>query len=488
MPSWWIAPGSPEHWEIAFKMGGIWGINKKRYKRWEKLSNGDYVLFYATKPVKGVIGYGTVKEKFKEDKLLWSDEIKEGKVKWPYRFKFDIKYHLPREKWEQFKVSSKYINDIAKTGFNKIKKENEEKAKEIVEKLASLKGINERISLHKHALVLADEDWCKAASSGKIKVYDFIKKRKRGIYALKPGSVCVVIEKAKIGKPIRIFGEFTVAEIKKVNSHEYDELAKKGYIHSPQSLKPKEKRWIILFNNFIEYPNKVSKEELINVKTSTSKKPISEWKILGLTYIDQQALKTIRNISGFPERAKQLPPSGIKEIDRIIKSVKDTLESANLSFPITHECVEMMLLRMGKQLGFQTYTADSSRECNGASLKEFVDMGRDELRKYAGEQFLKDLINTDVIWYTQYQTFYLFEVIIGGDMKDALIRFLNIGGLKAKMFIVASEDRRSEYENLIRRPAFREVKCVFIPIPELIKMYVLTILWRQSTDKFIPLS
>jgi hypothetical protein len=202
---------------------------------------------------------------------------------------------------------------------------------------------------------------------------------------------------------------------------------------------------------------------------------------MGLSYIDQQALDAIRRISGYTASVPN-------EIDRIIKSVKDTLESAKLSSPITHECVEMILLRMGKQLGFQTYTADPSRECNGTSLKEFVDMGRDELRKYAGEQFLKDLINVDVIWYTQYQTFYLFEVIIGGDMRDSLLRFLNIGGLKAKMFIVANEDRRGEYENLIRKPAFRGLKCIFIPISELIKMYVLTILWRQSTDKFISLS
>jgi hypothetical protein len=56
-------------------------------------------------------------------------------------------------------------------------------------------------------------------------------------------------------------------------------------------------------------------------------------------------------------------------------------------------------------------------------------------------------------------------------MKDALIRFLNIGGLKAKMFIVANEDRRDEYENLIKKPAFRGLKCIFIPISELINMY-----------------
>jgi hypothetical protein len=29
--------------------------------------------------------------------------------------------------------------------------------------------------MNKHALVLADEEWCEAASAGNIKVYDFLK-------------------------------------------------------------------------------------------------------------------------------------------------------------------------------------------------------------------------------------------------------------------------------------------------------------------------
>jgi len=309
--------------------------------------------------------------------------------------------------------------------------------------------------MNKHAIVLADEEWCKVASAGKIKVYDFLK-RKRGIYALKPGSVCVVMTKAKMGKQPRIFGEFTAVEIKKVDFNEYNELAKKGYIYNPQNLKLKEKRWIILFNNFREYPNKVLKKDLKDIKTSTSKKPISEWPITGLSYIDQQALEAIRKTSGFTMVAMQLPQlTTINEINKVAESIEKFLESVNLSFSITHECVEMILIKMVKQLRFQTYTADPSRECSGKSLKEFVDMSRDELKQYAGEQFLKDLINVDVIWYSQHQTFYLFEVIIGGDIRDALLRFLNIGGLKAKMFIVANEDRRDEYENLIKKFAFR---------------------------------
>jgi len=86
----------------------------------------------------------------------------------------------------------------------------------------------------KHAIVLADEDWCRATASGKVKVYDFKKGRKRGIYSLGPGSVCVVLVKG-----LHYFcGEFTVKEVKKVDANEYNSLASKGLIHNPVSLSP----------------------------------------------------------------------------------------------------------------------------------------------------------------------------------------------------------------------------------------------------------
>jgi hypothetical protein len=41
--------------------------------------------------------------------------------------------------------------------------------------------------LPKHAILLASEEWCKAASAGKVKVYDFFKTRKKVFGLLVPG-------------------------------------------------------------------------------------------------------------------------------------------------------------------------------------------------------------------------------------------------------------------------------------------------------------
>jgi len=138
MPEWWIASGPPEYWKIAFEVGRIWGVTEKMVTRWKRLSAGDHVLFYATKPVSVVIGYGVVRTKFRQDKPLWPQEINEGKVIWPYRFEFDVEYCLPPEKWGTDKVSSEYIAYAAIGGFQRIK---EEEAKKIIGKLVSTKEI-----------------------------------------------------------------------------------------------------------------------------------------------------------------------------------------------------------------------------------------------------------------------------------------------------------------------------------------------------------
>ena len=150
----------------------------------------------------------------------------------------------------------------------------------------------------KHAILLASEEWCKAASAGKVKVYDFFKTRKKGIRALSPGSICVVLTK---GSNL-FYGEFTVKKVEQVDAKKYEELVSRGLIHEPQRLGPYDKVWVIYFDEFVEYPNKVHKRELTDVKTAASKKPISEWVITGISFIDQQALEGIR-------RHAEKPPS-----------------------------------------------------------------------------------------------------------------------------------------------------------------------------------
>jgi hypothetical protein len=341
----------------------------------------------------------------------------------------------------------------------------------------------------KHAILLADKEWCEAASSGRVKVYHFIKPRKLRIRTLSKDSTCVVMTKARAGQPQVVYGEFTVTDVREVDASEYDSLARNGLIHNPQRLRPNEKRWIISFDEFREYSVKLRKDELTDVKTSTSKKPISEWVITGLSYIDDQALEAIRRrAGGFIRREEQQPQqpptTRIDKLEERVSRLEKLLGISELTFSITHECTEFMLLRIGRQLGFKTYTADSSKACGNTRLGDLANTSRDDLSKYVGPKLLDPLSAIDVVWHREGVEFYLFEVVIQTDMHKALVRLSSVGALNAKMFIVSNEDRKSKYESSIRLPTFNTIrnKCTFISVEELARMFVLTNLWRQSIE------
>ena len=157
---------------------------------------------------------------------------------------------------------------------------------------------------------------------------------------------------------------------------------------------------------------------------------------------------------------------------------------SELAFPATHECVEFMLLSMGKQLGFNVYTADPSKVCGNMRLGDLADMSRDYLSKYVGPELLKPLSRIDVVWHKSGAGFYAFEAVVGGNMHEALLRLSRISELNAKLFIVSYGNRKSEYDHSIRNPAFSSIRhrCRFISVAHLTKMFILTNLWRRSIE------
>lgn len=195
MPKWWIAAGPPEHWKTAFDFGKIWGVIDKKFAQWDKLLNGDYILFYATKPISGVIGYGIVRTKFRQDKPLWPKEVSEGRVIWPYRFEFDVEYCLPQDKWETHKVSSNYIAASARGGFQPVK---EEEAQVIIRKL-TLPSIKPEVSA-KMPVSIHDEIKYKLVQLGKLQ--GFIAESE---FDVNGGKLDVTWRRVERGSPTYVF-------------------------------------------------------------------------------------------------------------------------------------------------------------------------------------------------------------------------------------------------------------------------------------------
>lgn len=128
----WVLVGNEENWETALQ-DSIWGVGKNLKERWEKIKKGDILVFYITRPVSGIIGFGRVETKFKQTTPLWKDEIRAGKVIYPFRFEFKIDYALSPENWgDNINIADLHISRWAginslpsKEKFNKLMERSE---------------------------------------------------------------------------------------------------------------------------------------------------------------------------------------------------------------------------------------------------------------------------------------------------------------------------------------------------------------------------
>jgi predicted RNA-binding protein len=101
--NFWILCGRPEHWVVGLK-DGIWGLIPKFQGKWKYLKQGDWLVFYATSPLSGVIGIGRAQAKFKQNQPLWPDELIKKEVLYPFRFEFQSEYVLPEAEWGKKKI------------------------------------------------------------------------------------------------------------------------------------------------------------------------------------------------------------------------------------------------------------------------------------------------------------------------------------------------------------------------------------------------
>ena len=119
MRQFWLVVGTEKNWRVAFETNNIWGLKDFRElgALWNMLREGDGLLLYVSKPVHGIVGFGQVSTKFKQNIPLWPEEIRKKEVIWPLRFEFDIEYCLPLNLWNTHKYSSHDLQMITRMVF-----------------------------------------------------------------------------------------------------------------------------------------------------------------------------------------------------------------------------------------------------------------------------------------------------------------------------------------------------------------------------------
>jgi len=117
MTQYWLVVGTPDHWRVAFENGNIWGLQLTKKRWWERLREGEALVFYVTRPVGGAIGLGRVRTKFRQDKPLWPKEVQTNRVLWPLRFEFDVDFCLRPDQWKSSKLDIDALRAFVQAGF-----------------------------------------------------------------------------------------------------------------------------------------------------------------------------------------------------------------------------------------------------------------------------------------------------------------------------------------------------------------------------------
>ncbi|MEM0262398.1 MAG: EVE domain-containing protein [Ignisphaera sp.] len=96
MSSYWIVVVSEENWG-TIKNLNIYGAPEPKLGKpiYELVKSGDYLIFYVAKKSSKTLGgkfvgvYKVASTWFREEKPLWQDEVKENRVKYPWRVKIE---------------------------------------------------------------------------------------------------------------------------------------------------------------------------------------------------------------------------------------------------------------------------------------------------------------------------------------------------------------------------------------------------------------
>jgi hypothetical protein len=133
----WVATGDRTNWELGIEQG-IWGVRPALEQAWNRLESGDRIFFHVIAPVGRIVGYGTVRTKFRQLEPLWEQEIREGTVIWPFRLEFDVDACLPLNQW-LLGVKPRDYNLPVMAGLNRIAREDQAQRVEELLRIAEFK-------------------------------------------------------------------------------------------------------------------------------------------------------------------------------------------------------------------------------------------------------------------------------------------------------------------------------------------------------------
>lgn len=102
-----------------------------------------------------------------------------------------------------------------------------------------------------------------------------------------------------------------------------------------------------------------------------------------------------------------------------------------------HAEAQMLLLKIGRMLGYNTYCPDKNSEAFGEKLKDYISL--EELpTRFLGKDIVKLVSQIDVLWFKDEVPKFAFEVEHSTKILSGLQRLCQLVPLSVKSFIIAS--------------------------------------------------
>ena len=140
----------------------------------------------------------------------------------------------------------------------------------------------------------------------------------------------------------------------------------------------------------------------------------------------------------------------------------------------THGYIQGIITEIGNIKKYSTYVPpqDKNRLCLERKLSNIATIGK--IYDFTYPEILKFARTVDVIWFNERNmpnSFY--EVEHTTDIKNSLDKFYELQDYRAKFYIVAAIDRKKQYDELIEKSIYRDIKDIisFVSYDTVVKQY-----------------
>lgn len=165
----------------------------------------------------------------------------------------------------------------------------------------------------------------------------------------------------------------------------------------------------------------------------------------------------------------------LKEFEKnVLKRFKIDEKNENSMKEFTHSYFQGVIVEIGNLRKFDTYVPPQDKNKLFLETKLSEITTTDKIYEFTYPDILRRAKTVDIIWFNERKmpcAFY--EIEHSTDIKNSLNKFYELQDFRAKFYIVAAEERKQQFDDIINSSIYSPIKDIvnFVDYDALIKQY-----------------